>query len=370
MLFQITATTSIDNLNKIQIANGVSLRVAVSARSAISPLVEGSFIACIRAMIEARMQIQVDLGFPAGRSIEDRKYAGDDRFVATLPGYFLIAAAREVIDSTGEEIRSRLLKCLWEQISDNHGTILRGPRYSVVSREPDSPIPSILGGGQTFPEATTHFRDVFRRALKQIGGDHKDLSVQQESVISYLYEVAQNSYEHGRHGLDGRIRKGLRGITFERIVFAARDEVLRRKEFPAEIVEYFHREREVSKSNLFYACTVSDLGLGIHNTMPRAGEMPPIDLINRAFLTGEGRKKKEGESAEGAGLPYVYACATQLKALLFVKSAELYALKDFSKQGPEGLTKLNLKGIPIGTAVSIVWPHRKGSEDQLELEQL
>jgi hypothetical protein len=291
-----------------------------------------------------------------------------------LFGLSLISSASSVTDSTGRDLKEPLLVALWKNVQDSGGVVGDAKRRDVVFRDSDYSIPKCLRDGvqKSFP-LPEHFKGLLKRLGAEISGEtYFGLSLLEDDVITFLYEAAHNSHEHAREDAEQRAIEGIRGISIEKFNFASRAEVDRRRNIPGLVRDYFRRTLDFSKRNAFLAFSVSDLGLGIHNTIPRLSptvEETPWERLNRAFLPGQSRKPTGSDISRGMGLKKMLDSARRLRAFLFVRSAELVGYIDFSVAGPPAEKSAVLLPWPglepgkLGTSISMLWPMADRAQD-------
>ena len=189
-----------------------------------------------------------------------------------------------------------------------------------------------------------------------------------EPIVTFIYESALNSFEHGRIDEHEKLINGVRGFVVEKLQFAKSEAIEKRHGFPDLIKQYLKAiwpDLEGSR----YQCislTVTDLGKGIHNTLESIEKESDWQKLNRAFTEGATRKSPAADTRRGLGLPKVLESCQHLRAFLFVASSNLLGYRDFSKDTPqEG------KGILIpwptlgdyknvGTTLTILFPLTQG----------
>lgn len=285
----------------------------------------------------------------------------------SLFGIALIFACSKITTPTSQDARSALLERVWLRLRQQGGLIGHGKELSLVSREPDEPIPELLQvGGAKFP-LRNEFSLVVSSIARKLGYGNSDaiykgfMSKEEQEGLTFLYEASLNAFEHGRHELDGSIVRGVRGMLFERMSFVRYDEIGARKLTKWQ-ESYIRRVWPDSKKSLkIVSYSVVDHGPGIHNTLPPHAGEGPWQRLCRAFDRGVTRKVVVGDIEAGVGLHNISLAAERLRALLLVKSGGLLGVADYSQPETAGGARL----IPIdneqvigtrGTVITLMWP--------------
>lgn len=114
--------------------------------------------------------------------------------------------------------------------------------------------------------------------------------------------------------------------------------------------------------------TVSDLGPGIHRTLPPQDDESSWLRLLRAFKSGESRKPAGIEVARGQGFSTMLNSLHALKGLLFVKSAELIGWRDGNLlqelDTPVLTRQVHSTSSLVGSSVSLSWVLPTTSPDQ------
>jgi hypothetical protein len=331
--------------------------------------VEGVALTVLRELWASGRVIHVDCRF----GVEAAVRVQDLGLFDGLFGLCLAVVAKTIRSASSDQVRPALLQRLWDRVRQGRGCIGHGKRLAIVSRDPDVPVPAILRTGSTHFPQRAHFAPVLQGVAHDMGfgnfGLRKRtiLTADEEAALTFLYETARNSHEHGRHDRDDRAVHGIRGTIIERLIFTSRGEVDARSTLPEWQRQYAARVwPRMERSKRIVAYTVVDLGSGIQNTLPPVvPEESPWDRLNRAFRDGETRKPKGTDVEAGVGLYKVAQAAMNLKALLVVKSGELLGFADFSVDRHAGSPFLEPwpEGLDVGhqcTSVTLMWPDCSG----------
>lgn len=205
------------------------------------------------------------------------------------------------------------------------------------------------------------FQLLLTRIVQQMGFRRLLGSVEEASVVSFIYEALRNSQEHGITLDPVRRRRSTRALIVEKLVLQ-RD--LAHRQFSPELRGYLERIVEYHRDDLglgVVCLTVADQGDGIQATLPSRDGETAVQRFARAFEPGESRKPA-GMVSRGLGLPSVVASAHRLKALVRITSGSLQVGKDFSL-AVEKYPKLDFDSVrqlpdsvSRGTSVSIFFP--------------
>jgi hypothetical protein len=328
---------------------------------------EGIALGRLREFVKESVEIRARLRSPRDLS----KCLADPRqlpeALRDLFGLQLLWSSSSVLDALDTDRTAELRHALWSFVQKNLGEYGDGKQRTLVCRDPSYPLPQCLlhGRRRRFPD-----RQQFRLLLQDMGrnlggGDDFGFSTAEESLITFLYEAARNSHEHGRFDEQNQVIPGIRGITVEKIVSSSDRELHSRADIPSIVREYLSAVWGRPKSRrIVIAFTVADIGLGIQNTVPPRAHETPWERFLRAFEEGVSRKPTGAEIDRGMGLSKLIDSAVKLKAFLFVHSAGIAAYRDFfSKRS----TSKDLALLPwqeklaercAGTSLTLLWPVR------------
>jgi len=335
---------------------GPRLTLRCSQQSGFEPFAEPVAIAKIHELTAAgaELHLEYSTAFPAG------KLADAGLGVLNRPfGIAALQAARSLRDHTGSDVRAGILKQLWQELTAAQGFLGGGNSVFALARDPDVPVPQFLRERteQMFPLRGT-FARFLRRAAHSIAGEDFAYGNAETELVTFLYESAQNSFEHAREDTAGRPIRGTRGLTVQKIVFNNRDEVAQRTLSPL-LVTYVNRVWPNSQAHLkIFALTTYDVGPGIQHTLPALVDETSTQRFLRAFEKGQSRKPQSAGANRGYGLPVLLdslQASQELKSLLYVSAGEIFAYRDYSTTSTwEILTTDYPKS--TGTAFTLLWP--------------
>lgn len=270
----------------------------------------------------------------------------------------------------------RVRQALWTHVLQSKGEIGDGKRRTIVFRDPDYVVPECLTDDRSdrFP-LPSKFATRLVSVAKSMGvSDDIGASTAERSLVNFLYEASRNSHEHGRIDETGRGVRGIRGIIFEKLVFASQQELQSRSLQSASLSKYLNRVWEQSSfRKILLSVTVTDVGVGIQNTLQPLEKEDSWNRLLRAVFTPASRNPTPDEMERGRGLPKIVEAASRLGAFLLISSGELHAYCDYLEElkYPESpiLFRFTEGGAPrsIGTSISIVWPIVAGGGDQMRI---
>lgn len=355
------------SLSEMASWKGAAVCFRVRKDSGLAPLGEGIALGELHALVRARSRISIETTFPV-----EPKQSPDS--AASLPffdsafGLAITAASSAVHDSRGRDVRDTLRRYLWKRLKTTRGVLGIGSHMAVVAYDPHFPIPPCLQlHGHEFP-LRDHVRATLLALAKAMGRRYDFVSLSEEDVITFLYEASKNSYDHARTDANGEAITGVRGILLERLSFTNQEEIRTRRDLHALVRDYILRSFATSQTTAFQTYTVSDVGPGIHNTLPSRPLESAFERLRRAFRAGESRRPSSGDVHRGRGLDLLLTAARSLRAFLLIRSGDLLAFADGSgddyeiKAWPESLTLGN-----AGTSLSLIWPMRAHGGDLLDM---
>ncbi len=364
--------TALDDLAKWHRAKGHQVKFSVSKTSSFALAVEGVALGVLR---ELQTASSIDLECTFDILAEDQT-KGQDAKLGLFDGLFglaLIVAARSIRVHSSTASRAEILDCLWRRVRIGRGAVGDGKRMSLVSRDPDDPVPECLRAGIAGFPKRDRFSAVLLERSRNLGVAKGGYSKSEDDAITFIFEAARNSFEHARNDANGAGVRGIRGILVEKLVFGSHAEARTRQGLSELQRLYLQRVwGNLGAQRRVLAYTVADLGPGIQRTLRPAPGETPWARLTRAFEPGETRKPRGTDVEGGLGLPRLCSAAARLKALLLVKSGDLTAVADFSlpvleKRVPlERLRSASDLG-DLGTSLTLLWVETAGAGDQEQL---
>jgi hypothetical protein len=355
-LSQFTSLAEVAEWVQVGAANDIELQIGAS--SGFAPTVEGVALGALQQVAQ-KSSVTVECGVDAEKS---------SKIFESLFGLSVALVARKVTGPADQDQKTTLAAQLWQRVLQARGRIGTGNHVSIVFRDPDYWMPQCLRS----PEGHFPRRDLFRSTLLSAArkmGLSRSFSGTEDDVITFLYEATQNSHDHARVDRDGQAVSGIRGLLLDRVMVTSARELEGRRDLSEFQRSYIRRaSSEIRGAAVFFAFTVSDLGAGIQNTLPAAPDESAWDRLNRAFSAGETRKPRGAGLESGLGLSKLRESAKRLRALLFVKSAELAGYVDFSvDSGNTRITELPTRFGTLGTSLTLMWPATRTGGDQKSL---
>jgi|GEM_PF-3544092 len=357
--FRLSEFTSLDDVAEWTTAGpSDDVELKITAASGFAPTVEGVALGALQQLVQRG-------GVTTSCSVNPAKAP---KLFESLFGLSLALASRVITAPECGDLKSATAERLWRAVLQSRGQIGTGNHVSIVFRDPDYWLPQCLRS----PEGQFPKRDLFRSVLEEAArgmGFQRSFSNTEDDVITFLYEASQNSYDHGRVGADGRAVTGVRGVLLDRVTVKSQVELESRRDLSEFQRAYIQRATSITSGpSIFFAFTVADLGAGIHNTLPAVPGESSWDRLNRAFSAGETRKPRGAGLEAGQGLAKLHGSARRLRALLFVKSADLSGHIDFSMEGENHLLVQNPKSLgSTGTSLTLMWPASTTGGDQASL---
>jgi hypothetical protein len=166
-----------------------------------------------------------------------------------------------------------------------------------------------------------------------------------------LYEIFQNTFDHGRRLVNGVPRTGTRFIRFYKYVGSSNQDLARRARGFEPLRQYF--ESRKSRDYKFLEVTVGDGGPGILSHLSRSGraqqlcKADPLTQMNQILTTNLSSKLIPGA---GLGLPLALSALASLRAFASLRSDNLWLYRDFSVDPPKGSSSdaatLSLRVVP------------------------
>lgn len=353
--------------------NGIVFQI--TRESGFSLFAEGVAIGKVHELSNSGVDLRVRTTFAVSSDTPFKPAEQIPRLglLATAFGLALISKATSVRDANDREVRDTLLGTLWGLVQNSGGILASGAKQYLLFRDPDYSIPHCLRESErnNFP-----LLGKFRSLLARLGTEithRKGLGASraESQLLTFLYEAALNSHEHAR-GFNGAPLNGIRGLIVQKSLYPRWSGLDDRPQMPDLVRAYIRRVWHDTEGDLmFTAYTIADLGPGIHRTLPSGANESDWQRLNRALRAGESRKARGSGLSVGQGFTKILTAAKELKAFVFLRSAEMSGFKDFSTgtervDSPLAQYAESMHG-DVGSSITLLWPLSQISPDQQTL---
>lgn len=230
-----------------------------------------------------------------------------------------------------ERLRDRFLKTA--KLEDD-----LGPSRTYVAVDPEFSVPIELdtgtrGGREKFDRQIASALKQFGRAGRGLFNVGEDAREYEDSIHEAVYEIFQNTYEHGRFSVDGGPRRGMRYLRFHTHIEYGPGQLAQRSEPFAALSRYFSRRSRQKGSKRFFEVSIGDEGMGIVAHYLRAvgeefDETRHARLLDRILTESLSSKRVTGA---GLGLPNAMTALAKLEAFVTLRSGREWLYRDFSE---------------------------------------
>jgi hypothetical protein len=367
----LTSNTSLNDVLNWHVREGT--RFVLTRTAGFETGVQGVALSALRTLAQSNDTIQIACDFSEP---SDHESVADSPFGSP----FVFSLARLTSDIRfGPERQSAsknfktLLGSSYIRSGGEFGT---GKEQSLLCVDPRFPIPDRLRPEHSnktpeFPPPSIFAREI-RRMVKSMGFTQILSSSAEEPLITLIYELFKNTFEHGIPAT-GRSGRSTRAIILEKIVLQGSD--ISKRQLSSDLKNYLQRinEGDPKRLKLGVLClTVTDQGNGIQATLPALDGETEIERLIRAFRENESRKPV-GAVARGQGLTRALKAAFDLNAMIQVCSNGLNGSQDFSlwEEKYPYLKLTEVRRLPItqisGTSISVFIPEHSHNLDQTSL---
>lgn len=199
----------------------------------------------------------------------------------------------------------------------------------------DAPIPIALSAVNTKEAFIQQFIKYRHKYFEKGRAEDYGKRVSRDSdraLASFVYELFENSYQHGRLNYSHELIKGIRYVCLRKHIDYNKTAFIKRAASFPELQKYLHQTISKSGTFIFYEVSVSDHGLGIIDrflaTRPefRSGTIIPnlnarISLLNRIIREALSSKYQTGA---GHGLRRALAAVDTLQGFLSLRTDRLW----------------------------------------------
>jgi len=258
-----------------------------------------------------------------------------ERFTSELCGLAALAYSSGISTSRKEPIPGSIaeLKC---SIEEHEGVVEKseGGRsltycaFDENVRQQPLNLAAVRNKSQFCSEFVRRLRTAFEK-----DGGHPDLFRQSPeiSLSEFVYELYQNSFEHGCWSRENRLISGLRLLHVKRHIAHSKAELVARAKGFKELHQYFTGITGERGASRFYEVAISDQGLGILDrfvaTRPEFSELNKgydsrIRLINE--IMDKALSSKINQPGAGHGLRKAILAVHELGGFVSVRTGDLW----------------------------------------------
>lgn len=275
------------------------------------------------------------------------------------------------------DIRQQFSMKIWSYLLRTGGLVDSAKQFYYLSNHV-KPVPDIFGGERNPQKYAKYqlFKSEISSTLDKLTSGSVGIEKNnKQKLIGAAFHAAENSSDHARYN-NGMKIKGFWGILISRIRIENQQSISNRRDLPEVLSNYLK-----SNFNLFntgggtglncFVITISDIGVGIHNSLAEKYKLSPLELINKAFedlVTSKNVLDTDPSERTGFGLGDLVSLLRELGALFHVYTGEWELYSDFSdvadKFVEDERRKIKLScigkvGANSGTSISIVWINQK-----------
>lgn len=300
---------------------------------------EGRLLGLLTSAKEHTVPVIVKLPAPLPEFGDCPHHKFWDFFLHSIQGVLLTSASTNISDSRYKNQWSAIQNAQFELISKNLGVVHSGKHVAA-------PVWDKFGYPNSAPFLKTKNIVSFEPALKGYLFNHLGLRLSRGPSVSrlceFVFETLQNTQEHGRTDLDGKLIEGIRFVSFRRLNLGREGQILEEMavEQDPPLVSYFQLLRRRWLKNppkSLVIITVADSGVGIAAKMARAEGIIDIyteDLqkekhfLLKAF-TPTGTSKPKSVAGAGLGLYKALEATKELDGLILVRAGRLCMYRHF-----------------------------------------
>ena len=292
-------------------------------------------------------------------------------FSNSLSGLCALQMAAVVMTDSSEkrlsaDLFQRIVSRQRRGIVEEHGSSTR----TLVEFDPQQPVARTLldrNGTVDASDRRRLFRQLilrFREEL-EIGGLNRGISPTDagpvEHLTSFLAELHENAYEHGRQYAEGHRR--LRLVRLRKHVSVNNTDMLRRAGKMELLRKYLDSVMYGSRSQAVLEASVSDFGLGIVDHFLASSQGRNFsncerqELLQRLLV--ERLSAKGIDPGAGRGIENALRAAREMSAFVSLRTGEFWLAQDYtSPEGSLSLSPIQDKPFPRmrGTHWQFLWP--------------
>ena len=263
-----------------------------------------------------------------------------DRFTSKLDGVAVLAythliASGRLENSKQSAAPESLYDALESRLILSGCLESKGPTRTFVAIDPDHPLPIEFSGSQGFKN---NFSMIASRILREFHGTKQSRSIErrraEEELFNFVYEIFQNTIEHGRYTNNHELITGVRYLRLHVYIDTDIKKLTRRAAEYSELAAFIDRRCQQRGTTRFIELAVADVGQGIVSHYLNSRSLNAPKLGDRAQvlqkLFGETLSSKTTMSGVGFGLPYAMSALKELKAFVNLRTEEFWLYRDYS----------------------------------------
>lgn len=305
------------------------------------------------------------------------------RFQRTVEGLASMLYAHAISNATGDALQLPLANLVHTLIET--GGILEGRMgyppegasavsLTICALDPEVPEPLVLGGIRFRDQFVAEFIELRNKYLERAFGTGSrapgNLNTEQ-ALAEFVFELFQNSFEHGRLDEDGRTLTGLRYIRLRKHIHFNQGDFLKRAQGFQELQDYLSSVGTTSKAPTYYEIAVSDHGLGLIKrflatrkdfAVPEDTRDAQVGFVNT--IIDKALSSKINQPGAGYGLRRAIKAVQDLSGFLSLRTDRVWLYKAFGQQvEPQAdwqMEPVKLAKLPAiaGTHFNMVFPLR------------
>lgn len=267
-----------------------------------------------------------------------------DRFTANIDGvaalvYSTIFGKGRLENKRQEPAPSTLYETLKTRLKMTGSLEDAGQTRTFIAIDPDYSNPFEFSKSEGLFRSFQHLVGYVLTAFDDKAG----IKTHAETALyNFIYEVFQNTIEHGRYAKDGQIIPGLRYLRIRTYIDNSIEKLSARATgFPE--LEKFVSNRD-KRQRRFLELSVSDGGQGIVSHYVNCGSISANNFEQRLAILRELVERQASSKAKvsgvGLGLPNAMRALSELKAFISLRTEEFWMYRDFSKPSEMEPTEL------------------------------
>ena len=263
-----------------------------------------------------------------------------DRFTANVDGVTALALSHSLSNVRLENNKQKtapltLYKELFSNLEVTGQLGEKGQVRTFIAVDPDYSIPiefsSSSGTGRKFQYLVQDILRSFNYKMNHGSVDQRKAEIE---LHNFIYEVFQNTVEHGRFSKEGEVVPGLRYFRIRTYIDKV-DKLLSRAEGFRELENFISRIGNNRNTLRLMELTVSDGGQGIVSHYINSGSTTIKQFDDRETLLhqliGDKRSSKSHLSGVGLGLPNAMSALSKLNAFISLRTEEFWMYRDFDE---------------------------------------